>query len=373
MNKVLRSQSIKDAIAVLGWTQKKLAGEIGVTSQAVTNWLQGVDFPRPDKLLKLATALKLSFDQLIETQAPKPVVAFRKKAGTKTTEQHLLKAMAMGAMLRPLVSFLPARRSLRAQIRGAACDYERLQNAAAMVREKIGIGMQAVLLYEHLIKQFHENDAVIIPVMWGNKQRHENALHILLPEEEVTFIYLNLDTRLEDFKFWMTHELAHVYTPDLAGTEQGEDFADAFAGALLFPKELAQVAYAEARKARTKTSEMEVLCRHAHEHSISLFSVFCEARNYAEAAGLEPLRVSETDIHAVRNITRGALVSESLFRPQPPESATYVATSTEVFQSEFFPALKRMLHERGTGIGYIQQVLDVSLIDATSLHEELVR
>lgn len=37
----------------------------------------------------------------------------------------------------------------------------------------------------------------------------------------------------------MTHELAHVYTPEIAGKDEGEDFADAFAGALLFPRELA--------------------------------------------------------------------------------------------------------------------------------------
>ena len=372
MDKVLRSQSIKDAIAGLGWSQKKLAGEIGVTSQAVTNWLKGTDFPRPDKLLKLATVLKLGFDQLVESQEKKPVVAFRKKAGAKTTEQHLLKAMTMGAMLKPLVSYLPPRRTLRTQIPSPSCEYELLQNAAALVREKLGIGMQAVLLYEHLISEFQDNDAVIVPVMWGEKQKHQNALHILLPEEQVTFIYLNLDTRLEDFKFWMAHELAHVYTPDLAGTEFGEDFSDAFAGALLFPKEVAKLAYAEASNAKSKSAEMEVLRRYAKTHKISLFSVFCEAHNYANASGLQQLRVSDTDIHMLRNSSRGTLVSESLFKPLPPDPSAYVAASNKTFRSAFFHALQLMLHERGTGAGYIQQVLDISLGDATALHGELV-
>ncbi len=85
MSKVLHSQSVKSALGTLGWTQKRLADEIGVTSQAVTNWLKGTDFPRPDKLLKLAMTLKLGFDQLVDSQVAKPVIAFRKKAGTKTT------------------------------------------------------------------------------------------------------------------------------------------------------------------------------------------------------------------------------------------------------------------------------------------------
>ena len=104
MSKVLHSQSIKSALDNRGWTQKRLAEEIGVTSQAVTNWLKGVDFPRPDKLLKLATTLKLGFDQLVESQVAKPVIAFRKKAGAKTTDGHIHRAEVMGMLLKPLVS-----------------------------------------------------------------------------------------------------------------------------------------------------------------------------------------------------------------------------------------------------------------------------
>lgn len=371
MSKVLQSHSIKSALEGLGWTQKRLADEIGVTSQAVTNWLKGVDFPRPDKLLKLATTLKLGFDQLIEPQASKPVIAFRKKAGAKTTDRHIHRAEVMGALLKPLVSYLPPRKALRTQIPSPSTDYEILQNTVTAAREKIGIGMQAVLTYQQLIGEFHANDAVIIPVMWGQRRNHENALHILLPDEQVTFVYLNLDTHQEDFKFWMAHELAHVYTPEIAGKEEGEDFADAFAGALLFPRELAHAAYMEAAKLRTKSPQTEVLRRYASEHRISLFSVFCEVRNYADAMGVAQLKVQETDIHSVRNLTRGALVSESLFKPLPAEPKTLIATSNTTFQSEFFSALRKMLHERGTGAGYLQQVLNVSIHDAAALLTEL--
>lgn len=372
MSKVLHSQSVKSALGKLGWTQRRLADEIGVTSQAVTNWLKGADFPRPDKLLKLATTLKLGFDQLVESQTSKPVIAFRKKAGAKTTDEHIHRAEVMGALLKPLVSYLPPRQALRTQIPSPTTDYEALQNTVTAVREKIGIGMQAVLTYQHLIREFRSNDAVIIPVMWGHKRNHENALHILLPDEQVTFVYLNLDTHQEDFKFWMAHELAHVYTPEIAGKDEGEDFADAFAGALLFPRNLAHLAYAEAAKHRMKASQMAILRRFASEHQISLFSVFCEVRNYAEATGVAPLEVQESDIHALRNVTRGALISESLFKPLPPEPKTLMATSDTTFQSAFFPSLQKMLHERGTGAGYLQQVLNVSIHDAAALHKELV-
>ena len=42
-----------------------------------------------------------------------------------------------------------------------------------------------------------------------------------------------------------------------------------------------------------------------------------------------------------------------------------------MFASEFFASLQRMLHERGTGAAYLQQVLDIPLSDAVALHRTL--
>ena len=376
MHKVIHSSNVKAALGIKGWDQKQLAGELGVSAQAITNWMRGVDFPRPATLLKLATILALGFDQLVEVDhADQPVIAFRKKAGAKTTDDHIRRARAMGAMLKPLVAYLAARQSLRTQISDTSLAYESLQATAAAVRSKLGIGPRAVLSYEHLIGQFAQNDAVIVPVMWGAKKRHENALHILLPADKVTFIYLNLDTHLEDFKFWMAHELAHVFTPELAGTEAGEDFADAFAGALLFPRELAHQAYVNASAKRSPSGIIGALHDVARQHLISIFSVFNEVNKYAAATGLATLKVNEPQVHAARNSdgVRGDLVSATLFKPLPPEPATYVAAAQGVFQSAFFPALQAMLRERGTGAGYVQQVMGIALPDAQAIHDELLR
>ena len=373
MSKVLHSQSIKSALDNLGWTQKRLADEIGVTSQAVTNWLKGVDFPRPDKLLKLATTLKLGFDALIESEASKPVIAFRKKAGAKTTDEHIRRAEVMGALLKPLVSYLPPRKALRTQIPSPTTDYEALQNAVAAVREKIGIGMQAALTYQQLIGEFRANDAVIVPIMWGQKRNHENALHILLPDEQVTFVYLNLDTHQEDFKFWMAHELAHVYTPEIAGKNEGEDFAVRLPVHCSSQESWHMQPMPRRVKLRTKTSQRKFFAVSPQINDISLFSVFCEVRRVRTGNRRSAVKVQESDIHALRNMTRGALISESLFKPLPPDPKALIAASSTTFLSDFFPSLQKMLHERETGVGYIQQVLNVSIHDAAALHAELVR
>lgn len=373
MEKTICSEIVKTSLDARGWTQKRLADEVGVTGQSVTNWLKGVDFPRPDKLLKLATTLRLSFDELVMSSTPKPIVAFRKKAGTKSTDEHITKAMAMGAMLQPVIPYLPANPALRLQIPNPSIDYKVMQSLVANVREKhLGIGMTAELQYQHLIGEFESNGAVIIPVLWGKKDQHKNALHIHLPAENVTFIYLNLDTHIEDFKFWMAHELAHVYTPKLAGKDEGEDFADAFAGALLVPRELARAVYAEMNR-KGKTAELRALQKLASAHKISLYTVFKQVSAYAKADGLPQLTVSEKDIHATRANLQGQLVSEVLFSSMPPEPKTYLAAADSIFRSAFFHALQSLMKERGTGAGYVQQLLDVSLKDAKAIHAELLR
>ncbi|MBE0550570.1 MAG: helix-turn-helix transcriptional regulator [Rubrivivax sp.] len=378
MQRILQAEAVRQALQARGWTQKELAEQVGVTAQSVTNWLKGDDFPRPDKLLRLATTLKLRFDQLTATppaaQAMHPIVAFRRRAATKTTEAHIAKALVMGALLEPLVPHLQPLRALRTAISQPSTAYADLQRAAAQTREKLGIGPRAELDYATLIGEFAANDAFLVPVLWGERQHHGNALHILLPAQRVTFIYLNLDTYIEDFKFWMAHELAHVYTPALAGTNEGEDFADAFASALLFPQPLAAVAYREAAAAHRKAERVAVLQRHAQAHQISLYTVFREVQAHAAASDHPALPLDEkTDIHAVRNARRGRRVSELIFDPLPPEPATYVAAAHSTFGSEFFNALRRLLKAQGTGPSYVQQVLDISLADATALHHALTR
>ncbi len=104
-----------------------------------------------------------------------------------------------------------------------------------------------------------------------------------------------------------------------------------------------------------------------------MFSVFNEINRYAKAHGLPSLRCKDTDIHAIRNNSRGKLVSETLFEPTPPEPAAYIAAAENVFRSTFFSALKRMLKEQGTGVGYLHQIMDIAMQDAATLHEELSR
>ena len=372
MQKELNVDKIKSALFAEGLNQKQLAEKIGVSSQAITNWLKGADFPRPPALLKLAKILKLRFEELtvVDTSAD-PIIAFRKTANTKITEQHKEDAKHIGSLLKALIPYIEGASPLRTLITSPSLKYQDLQDAVYETRAQLGVGESAVLNYSHIISSFKESGAVIVPTMWGPKKGHRNAVHIRLPQEDLTFIFLNLDTKIEDFKFWMAHELAHVFTPQLCGSDEGEDYADAFAGALLFPAACAADAYAKAVKKRNDFKKIAVFKQFATHHMISLNTVYNEVRAFAKEKGLPALGVDKNLLHATRNMNDQPLVSEMLYEPMPADPETFISSVEKEFESDFFLALRRMIKAQGTGPGYIQSILDVPLLDAKALHREL--
>lgn len=371
MAETLHIAGVQGALKNLGWNQRKLAEAVGVSPQTVTNWLKGQDFPRPAALLKLSRELKLSFDQLVMSEACEPIIAFRRKAATKTTAEHFEKAKNIGYLLRPLVPVLDTLDEAQTVFRTPICDYDNVERLAAGRRAALGISQDAVIDYAQLIKAFRQNGAVLVPVMWGINKRHENALHILLPEENVTFVYVNLDIRVEDFKFMMAHELAHIFTPTLCGTNEGEDFADAFAGALLFPKELAEATHKKCH-GKSKNECMGILQGVAAAQRVSLFTVFSQVNAYRLRYGCDVLPVDAKTIHMVRNAASGETVSHSIWGALAPKPELYIDAVRERFDSSFFVALRQLLHSGQGGAGYVQQVLDLSRADAVAIHTALI-
>ena len=260
MQKKLNIDRANQAVESKGLTQTAIAKALNVSKEAVSQWFKGKTFPRPNKLLQLGKLLELGFDELVIKADPfAPKVAFRKMKGTKTQDHHIKKAQEIGCFLRHLVPFVPFDTLAVAPVlKAPSCDYDYLREVTAKVRSDINLSETGIVDFGHLIRRFSELQTVIIPVLWGSKQHHENALHIHLPDSQTTWVYLNLDTNIHDFKFWMAHELGHCLSPVLSGNE-AEDFADAFAGSLLFPQDLAVDAYQRLSEQRTMSKKFNLL------------------------------------------------------------------------------------------------------------------
>lgn len=376
MEKMLHRAAVTDAMQRLGLSNSDIAAKIGVSRQAVGNWIKGEDFPRPDKLLKLSLLLKLSFRELVsESTAPaEPQVAFRRMARRKTTEEHIARARHMGRLLEGLVEYLPFNRLVKSdEFINPRNDYDYIQQAVASLRSELKLPSRKILDFHDLIARFRELQAVLVPVLWGKKDRHENAVHILLPETASTWVFLNLDSNLVDFKFWMAHELAHTYTPALTGTDAGEDFADAFAGAFLFPEECAANAYGDVAAHRQEARRVNEIKRIARDAVISVHTVYKEIDKYARHAGREPIDLPDRTMGgAATNIAKTfPTVSQLLFEGQTPKPGQYIRMVEREFATPFFEALRRYLKASEETASFVQQAMDISLADAKALYAEL--
>jgi transcriptional regulator with XRE-family HTH domain len=373
---MLNIKNIEQKIEMLGLSQAEIAKSLDVTRETVSQWFKNNKFPRPGKLLKLAQLLKLTFNELVtkEDTSAEPVVAFRKKGRHNISDEYIEEAKDKGYLLNSLVQYLPFDNlSLPPSLKEPNLDYEYIQDAARATRKEICKSSDLKIEYSDLINFFNKHHAVLIPVFWGDKKNHENALHVFLPRSMTTWIYLNLDSKIHDFKFWMAHELGHVKSPDLKGDE-AEDFADLFAGALLFNSELAQEEYIQLRRLTNEPSQLSRIMEVAENLIVSPLTVYYEINKYARHEGKPKINL-ETDKLIYKANTNFQLkystIANDLFSTLPATSKEYFTVTTEVFKSPFFRALKDYLIKERKSVGFVQTILNLSPVDAQTLYEDL--
>jgi len=374
MEKRLNLDQLSRAMDNTGLNQSALARQLSVSRESVSKWLRGESFPRPDKLLHLGKLLGLGFsDLVVKEDADAPIVSFRKMKGTKTRDRHIENAQTMGRLLQHLVPYLPFDvLAMPPVLKKPRCEYMYLQQVTRQIRQEIHVNPTEMIDFDHLIRHFGKLQTVVIPVLWGNRQRHENATHIFLPASQTTWVYLNLDVNVHDFKFWMAHELGHCMAPNLRG-EPAEDFADLFAGTLLFPHELASVAYKSLNRLRSEKKKLEAIIELAKKHTISPLTVYKQVNFYARSYNKKSLEL-EPKIHSwITRFNESYLnVSDSLFDgDMPPDPENYIRIVSETFETPFFNMLGQYLREQHKGPGFVQTVMDVPLLDARSLHDAL--
>lgn len=376
MKNKLNIEKINQKCQELGFTQTKLSKELDVTREAVSQWLKGEKFPRPDKLLRLAQVLKLNFSELVKKVSleNEPVVAFRKKGAHKITPEYIEQAKDMGRILKHLVPHLPFDNlSQPASLIRPLTDYPYIQKVVNKVRNEINVQEGDAIDFSHLIKFFNELHAVLIPVLWGSKDKHENALHIYLPESMTTWIYLNLDCKIHDFKFWMAHELGHVYAPDLKDDE-GEEFADSFAGAFLFPEKLAEREYIQLRRLTNIGCMINHIKGIAEKLVVSPLTVYYEINKYANYSNKPVIDLESNKEIFKANINfnkQFKTLSEVVFGSKSPSPAKYIACAKEEFGSPFFDSLKTYIEDNRKSASFVQNILNISILDAQNIYEEL--
>lgn len=378
VQKALNRSVLQDALIKAGLNQSGVAEKLKVSREAVSKWVTGESFPQPDKLLRLGMLLGLAFEQLV-TLPPAvavPVVSFRKKSHRKTRDEHLDNARETGEWLKRLVRYLPRQELTHPPtLKDPTDDYAYVQEVAAQVRREMGLEEKEVIEFTDLINKFNQLHAVLVPVLWGAREHHGNALNIHLPDSQTTWVFVNLDSNIVDFKFWMAHELGHSLAPELAN-DAGEDFADSFAEALLFPQPYAARLSATLQSVSGVGARITRIRTDARKHVISPYTIGRAVERYEAAHGRPKTDFGQKSgfMGSVTNFVKGCkTVSQTLFHELPPEPAAYIAVARSAFGSPFFEALAGFCRQETGSEHFIHRVLGVSLADAKALSGELAK
>ena len=376
MSKSLNVSAVEDALIKAGLNQAGLADKMNVSREAVSKWMKQESFPSPDKLLRIGMLLGLAFDQLVKLPISMavPVVSFRKKTNRKTKDVHLDNARETGELLKRLVSYLPKQELTHPPtLKDPSTEYSYIQTVAAQLRKEMKVEGKSVIDFSDLIAKFNELQAVIIPALWGDQKNHGNALNIYLPDSQTTWVFVNLDSNVLDFKFWMAHELGHSLAPELSG-EPGEVFADKFAQALLFPESQVVLLRTELQKIGSAAQRLKRVHKEAEKHVISPWTIHCALEDFEQNNCLTKTDLTEPKnfMAATVNLTKATpTITELCFEKLPPEPAQYAKIARSQFGSPFFEALAKFCKAEEGSEHFVHRVLGVSLADAKALSQEL--
>ena len=378
MEKKLNILALASAMDAKGLSQAKLAKAMNVTPTSVSQWLREAKMPRPDKLLKLGMLLQLPFNQLVirPSDPMAPVVAFRKRSPCKKNEECTAAAKRRGTLLKQLAPYLPFDPLVTPSVlKQPSADYAYLQEVVLRIRNQMGVRPDEKLAIRHLIKLFSDLHTVLIPVIWGAKGHYADGLHIYLPDSQTRWVYVNLDSYLWDFAFWMAHELGHCLAPNMEEAA-GDVFADAFAQTLLFPEVMAKAACDELNLLPSAQARISRVLEMGKEHNISPVTVACATACYAKANQLPPpVDPQDHFLHAAVSTAKKQepTVAQVCIgydvTPIPPQ--TYIRSAKETFGSPFFETLKVFLLKQPQKASFIQELLDIPLLDAKAIYEEL--
>lgn len=379
MERQLNYELVRGKAAEAGFTYTRLAKEVGVSTQSVSKWLNGVSIPRPGKAIKLGRLLNVHYKDLFH---PKDAsndlkVSFRITRNRKPTEEHTERAQILGKLYEQLVSYLPFNQfQAPPRLKSPSIEFEYLHELCTAERRSMGIGEDEPIHLPSLLDHLSELQAVVVPVFWGHRNSNaELAAHIYSPKTKTTWIPFNLDNKLWDARFWLAHELAHAYTFDVLTEEEGEKFADLFAGSLVFPRSAAKDAYAELIKIKSSNNKkISILRSFATDMHVSPICVAKQVDRYASELNLESAQAEFRELYGAITLAakKQETVSQSMFGSEPPSAKDLIEATSSFLKSPFFSSLSKYIKVNGGGPGLIQGLLDCPLSDAKSLHSELV-
>lgn len=356
-----------------GLSQAEISKKLNVSREAVSQWLKNESFPRPDKLLQLGKLLKMTYDELVisEIDENEPIVAFRSVRNKKMPADEFQRAKETGYALEKLVGFLPFKTIFQyKKLENPKVNTSYIRDAVKNIKEQLKI-TNDIIDVNNIIYCLEEYKTVLIPLLQGERQGHENALHIYLPESGVNWVYINLDTSVYNFKFWLIHEFGHVLTPALKEVNEREDFADKFAQEFLYPYEKAEKLYFTLRGITSIPVKLSRIVDEACKLEINPYTIVQQLETFARDSSLPKLDLGNKPYAYFQSKIKPKLVSEVLFGNKKPDVKTYIDTVRNKFNTKIFEILKDYINLNQDSYQFLRVVLNLPITDVKEINSFL--
>jgi Zn-dependent peptidase ImmA (M78 family) len=298
-----------------------------------------------------------------------PRILFRRRGNAKITDEIFEQANIQAQLLEKATTYADINIIDPQILSKPSLNWDYINRAVKVYRKLLNMN-ELIIDLKDLARAFSRFNAILIPVLWGKKERHENAIHIHLPSFKITWIYINLDTNILDFKFWLIHEFGHIISP-LLSDKEAEDFADDFAGMFLFPEEECMESHEKCMQLPV-SSQVNLIKEKAKEMQISPAIIWNCIKNYGD---FHKQKISAYNIYpATQNfIKRWPTMSQELFKDKPVKASQYIKVCKTVFQTPVFDILSRYIKAEKKEASFIQTVFGCNVFDAKSIYEELSR
>lgn len=363
--------TLKARMGELGLSASNVAKNLGVSRTIVSEWINGKKIPRPRLLFDLGTLLDLKVSEIVMPDlVTEPIVAYRKRSNSKP---DLAEAMEMGKALEHLVDYLPFNKLQSPPgLLDPSNSNDYIESAADEIRKTLD-GDGLVIDVEALVKSCRELKIVLVPVLWGEKDRKYNALSIYLPTSRTNWVFLNLDVKPMDFKFWILHEMIHAMVRGaFPKNSEEEQFCDALAGAILVPVDYAEKLLDQTLLVINTDDRFKPLLNASRLLIVSPITIAHRVDAIAKSRGITP-PFGNTVFFVCENFNKEfGLVSEEYFETLPPSAEDLIRVSEAKFGTYAYKALGNYLRDTGASEGAVAAMLGLSAVDAKAVYRALV-
>jgi transcriptional regulator with XRE-family HTH domain len=362
----LNTYLLKEKIQLNGYTPKLLSKELDVSEASLSYWLSGQKLPGYPKLKMLCNKLGITMTEAMFKEELYSF-KFRKNRQSKVTHNDNVKVHELINALEELFPIIEEKGTFPNEplkLRKPVCDYDYYQSVSKDIREKLNDKLTTENILNFIKSQLN---TLIIPVLWGSTKPFCNAVKITNLSAKISFLYLNLNSKEEDIKFWLLHEAAHIIAPGINEIEE-ERFADDLAGAILFSREEASEFYMNLQKLGKESEILKQIFEDADKLEIAPYTIYKQLEALISFYNLENLLPEPQKL-----FNRKKSQSDYLINDEKINAEQYIYITKNRYKSDIFDYLKEYLHsDKSVSFHYIKKLLNIPAPDALQIYQELI-